>query len=102
MFQQKVESKNMHEQMMTNPDMMQGMMKAQLGGVLPQVGGGWCPDVLPLRYPGAQPVRGELWLHAGGGVAGTEARVGVILGGAVVAGALAQPQAQQLGCPCGA
>lgn len=27
----------MQEQMMANPDMMQGMMKAQLGGVLPQV-----------------------------------------------------------------
>ena len=38
-FNQKVESKNMQEQMMTNPDMMQGMMKAQMGGVLPQVGG---------------------------------------------------------------
>jgi len=36
---EKVEGRNMQEMMMTNPDMMQGMMKQQLSGLLPQVGG---------------------------------------------------------------
>ncbi len=35
---QKIEAKGMQEMMMTNPDFMQGMMKQQLGGLLPQVG----------------------------------------------------------------
>ncbi|GAB4819473.1 hypothetical protein N2152v2_006519 [Parachlorella kessleri] len=39
-FNQKVESKNMQEQMITNPDMMQNMMKAQMGGLVPQIGMG--------------------------------------------------------------
>jgi hypothetical protein len=36
-FFEKVEKKNMQEMMMTNPEFMQGMMKQQLGGLLPQV-----------------------------------------------------------------
>lgn len=38
MFNEKVEARNMQEMMMTNPDMMQGMMKQQLSGLVPQVG----------------------------------------------------------------
>ncbi|KAL4856137.1 ER membrane protein complex subunit 3 [Chlorella vulgaris] len=34
---QKMEAKGMQEMMMTNPDFMQGMMKQQLGGMLPQL-----------------------------------------------------------------
>lgn len=37
MLCQKMEAKGMQEMMMTNPDFMQGMMKQQLGGMLPQV-----------------------------------------------------------------
>lgn len=37
MLNQKIEAKGMQEMMMTNPDFMQGMMKQQLGGLLPQV-----------------------------------------------------------------
>jgi hypothetical protein len=48
-FNQTVEAKNMQEQMMTNPDMMQGMMKAQLGGVLPQVRPGVAASQLRAR-----------------------------------------------------
>lgn len=34
---EKVEARGMQEMMMTNPDMMQGMMKQQLSGLLPQL-----------------------------------------------------------------
>lgn len=37
-FNEKVEARNMQEMMMTNPDMMQGMMKQQMSGLVPQVG----------------------------------------------------------------
>ncbi|KAI7839421.1 hypothetical protein COHA_006822 [Chlorella ohadii] len=36
-FEEKVEKPDMQQMMMTNPDMMQGMMKQQLGGLLPQL-----------------------------------------------------------------
>ena len=35
---QKSEQKSAQEQMMTNPDMMSGMMKQNLFGIIPQVG----------------------------------------------------------------
>ena len=37
MFSRKSEAKGMQEQLMTNPDMMQNMMKQQLTGLVPQV-----------------------------------------------------------------
>ena len=37
MFQKKSEAKGVQEQLMTNPDMMQNMMKQQLTGLIPQV-----------------------------------------------------------------
>ena len=37
-FSRKSEAKGMQEQLMTNPDMMQNMMKQQLTGLVPQVG----------------------------------------------------------------
>ena len=37
MFQKKSEAKGVQEQLMTNPDMMQNMMKQQLTGLVPQV-----------------------------------------------------------------
>ena len=36
-FQKKSEAKGVQEQLMTNPDMMQNMMKQQLTGLVPQV-----------------------------------------------------------------
>lgn len=36
-FNEKVEARNMQEMMMANPDMMQGMMKQQLSGLVPQM-----------------------------------------------------------------
>ena len=39
LFAQKSEQKSAQEQMMTNPDMMQNMMKQNLGGIIPQVTG---------------------------------------------------------------
>jgi hypothetical protein len=36
-FSQKSEQKSAQEQMMTNPDMMSGMMKQNLLGIIPQV-----------------------------------------------------------------
>ena len=46
-FLQKPEGKNAQEQMMANPEMMQDMMKKNLGGLVPQV-------CLPALY--ARPV----------------------------------------------
>ena len=37
MFSQKSEQKSAQEQMLTNPDMMSGMMKQNLVGIVPQV-----------------------------------------------------------------
>lgn len=37
-LEQKLEPKNLND-MMGNPDMMQGMLKQQMGGLVPQVGG---------------------------------------------------------------
>ena len=42
---QKSEQKSAQEQMMTNPDMMSGMMKQNLFGIIPQVQG----SVQPCR-----------------------------------------------------
>ena len=36
-FSQKSEQKSAQEQMMTNPDMMSGMMKQNMLGIIPQV-----------------------------------------------------------------
>ena len=36
MLEQKLEPKNLND-MMGNPDMMQGMLKQQMGGLVPQV-----------------------------------------------------------------
>lgn len=46
MFSKKSEAKGMQEQLMTNPDMMQNMMKQQLTGLVPQVGF----ELLNLHY----------------------------------------------------
>ena len=57
MFFEKLEKKNMQEMMMTNPEFMQGMMRQQLGGLLPQVRrrcaptGCHCRGVHPPRVP---------------------------------------------------
>ena len=37
MFSQKSEQKSAQEQMMTNPDMMSGLMKQNMLGIIPQV-----------------------------------------------------------------